>query len=64
METETLLEIDFDLPASTGQLVEHDFSGFSPEDAFAFFEEQVLLFLANDREHELMHPDIEPFVMH
>ena len=64
METETLLEINFELPLSTGKLVEHDFSVFSPEEAFAFFEEQVLLFLANDWEHELMHPDIEPFVMH
>lgn len=63
METETVLEIDFELPLSTGRLVEHDFSVFSPEEAFAFFEEQVLLFLANEREPELMHPDIEPFVM-
>ena len=63
MKTETTLEIDFELPLATGKLVEHDYSGFSPEEVFAFFEEQVLLFLANDSERELMHPDIEPFVM-
>ena len=63
MTVDSDLSIDFKLPKAIGELVEHDYSDFSPADAFRLFEQQNRELWESDIDLDRDPPCEKPFVM-